>query len=114
MGSVVGQLPKDILDADLVLRLNSEVQPLCVPLACYVQVEANMKIKLLTFLAAPLLKRWFYTCTYIYIYKKCKSVRICPVATGEAFWIVALNFCLLCNTVFIYKSSEHFGGFTVL
>lgn len=68
MGSVVGQLPKDILDADLVLRLNSEVQPLCVPLACYVQVEANMKIKLLTFLAAPLLKRWFYTCTYIYIY----------------------------------------------
>lgn len=36
------------------------------------------------------------------------------MATGEPFRIVALNFCILCNTVFIYKTSEHFGGFTVL
>lgn len=110
MGSVIVQLPKDMLSADLVLRLDSEMQPLHVPLAFYVQVQANVTIKLLTFLTASWLKRCFYMCVCI----KCKYIRISPVATGEPFWIVVLNFCILRSAVLIYKSSEHFGGFTVL
>lgn len=65
--SCIVQLPKDTLSADLVLRLESEMQPLHISLACYGQVQAIVKIKLLTFRTASSLKMWVYAWMCIYI-----------------------------------------------
>lgn len=54
--------------------------------------------------------KWLHTYIYIqvpiYIYTSL-------VVTGEPLLIVALNFCILYDTVFIYVSSDNFGDFII-